>query len=151
MHYVTFITSFGLSLTISLQHWCGELLLDPELFISYNVEPVLPTYLTHNTSPSAYPSSRSEPFFPLGIYYAWLLPESDQAFQDAARTSASTLRAKAVDGAQGDAANVPLYSNYAIFDTPLEDLFGANLPRLKAIKAMVDPDNVMGLAGGFKL
>jgi hypothetical protein len=35
--------------------------------------------------------------------------------------------------------------------TPLEDLYGDNLPGLRAIKHAVDPENVMGLAGGFKL
>ncbi|KAH9168083.1 hypothetical protein EDB89DRAFT_1994255 [Lactarius sanguifluus] len=41
--------------------------------------------------------------------------------------------------------------NYALFDTPLEDIYGANLPRLRAIKQAVDPKDVMCLAGGFKL
>ena len=44
-----------------------------------------------------------------------------------------------------------IYPNYAIFDTPLVDLYGTNLPRLQTIKAAVDPQNVMGLTGGFKL
>ena len=44
-----------------------------------------------------------------------------------------------------------VYPNYALFDTPLEDIYGANIPRLQAIKSAVDPENVMGLAGGFKL
>jgi hypothetical protein len=46
--------------------------------------------------------------------------------------------------------SAPLYTNYALYDTPLNRIYGANLPRLKAIKAAVDPGNVMGLAGGFK-
>lgn len=42
------------------------------------------------------------------------------------------------------------YPNYAISDTPLVEIYGSNVGKLKKIKAKVDPDNVMGLAGGFK-
>ena len=43
-----------------------------------------------------------------------------------------------------------LYGNYADANTPLSDIYGDNLPSLRALKAKVDPRNVMGLAGGFK-
>jgi len=36
------------------------------------------------------------------------------------------------------------------FNTPLGSIYGENVSRLKAIKAAVDPTNIMGLAGGFK-
>lgn len=42
------------------------------------------------------------------------------------------------------------YTNYAMYDTPLGDIYGQNVPRLQSIKKAVDPQNVMGLAGGFK-
>jgi FAD/FMN-containing dehydrogenase len=42
------------------------------------------------------------------------------------------------------------YPNYAIFDTPLTEMYGTNIEKLKKIKGRVDPTNVMGLAGGFK-
>jgi len=43
-----------------------------------------------------------------------------------------------------------LYGNYVNAKTPLVDIYGENLPKLQALKAEVDPENVMGLAGGFK-
>jgi hypothetical protein len=115
------------------------------------VEPFLPTLFTHNTTPSAYPPNRTQGLFPINIYYAWLSPESDQVVYDAIRTSARTLQAHAIDGSDSDVASALVYPNYAIFDTPLIDLYDTNLPRLQAINQAVDPGNVMGLAGGFKL
>ena len=109
------------------------------------MEPFLPTLFTHNTTSSAYPPNRTQGLFPINIYYAWLLAESDQVIYDAIRTSVRTLQAHAID-----VAGAFVYPNYAIFDTPLIDLYGTNLPRLQAIKEAVDPGNVMGLAGGFK-
>lgn len=43
-----------------------------------------------------------------------------------------------------------MYPNYATYDTPLEDIYGSHLPRLRSLKLKVDPQNVMGLAGGWK-
>lgn len=51
---------------------------------------------------------------------------------------------------QAGIAGAAVYPNYAIFDTPLSNIYGSNLPALQALKASVDPTNVMGLAGGFR-
>jgi hypothetical protein len=84
------------------------------------------------------------------MYFAWQSAEFDQVIQDATRTSVQTLQGAAIN--DGDSfADAFVYPNYAIFDTPLVKLYGANVPRLQQIKAEVDPENVMGLAGGFKL
>ncbi|KAF8124590.1 hypothetical protein EV363DRAFT_1403151 [Boletus edulis] len=128
-------------------YW-GRNLPESVVFVSYDVEPFLPTLFTHNTTPSAYLPDRTQVLYPLNIYYAWLSSESDQDVDTAIRTSAQTLQAHI---SQIGLANAVVYPNYAIFDTPLDQLYGANLPRLQAIKKMADPHNVMGLAGGFKL
>lgn len=70
--------------------------------------------------------------------------------QDAARQSASFLTQKAIAEGQ-DIANAALYGNYAIFSTDVSQIYGDNLGKLQAIKAQYDPQNVMGLAGGWKL
>ncbi|KAI6120590.1 hypothetical protein EDD16DRAFT_1518683 [Pisolithus croceorrhizus] len=48
------------------------------------------------------------------------------------------------------APQAPRYPNYAIFDTPLELIYGDNLPRLRSLQRQVDPEHVMGLTGGFR-
>jgi len=83
------------------------------------------------------------------MYYAWLFEEDDDDFYSAARQSATRLHDAAV--AEGQVLdNAPAYPNYAMFDTPLSKLYGDNLPMLRSLKAVHDPNNVMGLAGGWK-
>ena len=62
-----------------------------------------------------------------------------------------TLQASVINAGQSEIANAALYPNYVIFDTPLVNLYGANLPSLQAMKAVVDPEDVVGFTGGFKL
>jgi len=44
-----------------------------------------------------------------------------------------------------------VYRNYALPDTPVEHIYAWNLPRLKEIRARVDPDDIMLRAGGYKI
>ncbi|KAI0649785.1 FAD-binding domain-containing protein [Trametes meyenii] len=130
--------------------WGERLSLKTGTFISYDVEPFLPTIFSHATEgSSAFPPSRSKGLLPLNIYYAWLLDLADDDMHEAARQSADHLT-KVVLGEGQDVADAVLYGNYAIYDTPIERIYGDNLPKLKALKAQYDPDNVMGLAGGWK-
>jgi len=132
------------------KYW-GEHLSGSVTHVSYGVQPFLPTLFDHSTTPSAYPPDRARPFFPLSFYFGWHSPEVDQVGHEAVRASAGALQEHITqldhhDGGRKDA----IYPNYARFDTPLADMFGANLPILQEIHAEVDPENVMGLAGGFK-
>lgn len=43
-----------------------------------------------------------------------------------------------------------LYPNYALSDTPLELMYGSNVPRLRQIRSRYDPERVMTLTGGFR-
>ncbi|KII86811.1 hypothetical protein PLICRDRAFT_30995 [Plicaturopsis crispa FD-325 SS-3] len=117
--------------------------------VSYDVEPFLPSIFSHNTAATAYPPSRSKGYLPLNIYYSYGDAAQDKLFQDTARASAAHLKAVGLADGQ-DIANAPSYGNYAIFDTPLSDIYGDNVDRIKAIKNTVDPTNVMSLAGGFR-
>lgn len=50
-----------------------------------------------------------------------------------------------------DLSACPYYPNYAAAATPVDEMYLGNLPVLKALKKRYDPDNVMGLTGGFKI
>ncbi|KAG6907725.1 hypothetical protein DXG01_007583 [Tephrocybe rancida] len=118
--------------------------------IDYGVQPFLSTVFTHGTyGSSAYPPSRGKSLCPLNLYFAWSDKRFDVVFHEAARQSITHIREVALSEGQ-DVANAAVYPNYAIYDTPLEDLYGDTVLALRALKASVDPDNVMGLAGGFK-
>ncbi len=86
---------------------------------------------------------------PLNIYFAWAFDAFDKEIFDAIKQSATRIRNAALADGQ-NITDAPLYPNYAIFDTPLNKMYGGNVDRLKALKRSIDPSNVMGLAGGFK-
>ncbi|KAG6815177.1 hypothetical protein H0H87_004397 [Tephrocybe sp. NHM501043] len=128
--------------------WGSRLSLISGSFISYDVEPFLPDLFSHGPA-SAYPPSRSAGLSPFNIYFAWGLELSDDEFHEAARKSAAQIKAVALAEGQ-DIAELAIYPNYAIYDTPLEKMYGNNVASLRELKASVDPTNVMGFAGGFK-
>ena len=68
---------------------------------------------------------------------------------DAILTSASTLQNVGIRNGQ-DLKSAPAYVNYAISGTPLEKIYGGNVPRLREIRKDYDPKDVMGQAGGWK-
>ncbi|KAH9848116.1 FAD-binding domain-containing protein [Lenzites betulinus] len=131
--------------------WGSRLSLEGGTFFSYDVEPFLSSLFSHAPEgSSAYPPSRAQGLLPLNIFFGWPFEISDDIMQDAVRQSAAHLTQVVIDEGQ-DIADAALYGNYAIFDTPTERVFGASLPKLKEIKVKYDPENVMGLTGGWKI
>jgi len=100
-------------------------------------------------SPSAYPANRSHTVYPSILAATWSNASIDETILDMLRDGARTLRGVALADGQ-NVSHGPLYVNYALFDTPLEDMYGENVARLRKIKAEIDPEKVMDLAGGFK-
>jgi len=131
-------------------YWGTALSLKSGTFISYDVEPFLPSIYSHNSAATAFPPARSLGFAPFNIYYAYTASLFDTDFYDAAKASAATVMNAAIAGGQSSLVGAPVYPNYAIFDTPLTNIYGSNLPALQALKASIDPTNIMGLAGGFR-
>ncbi len=67
----------------------------------------------------------------------------------ALRSFADTIRNISLEDGQ-NVSYAAKYPNYALFGIPLEDMYGGNVERLRKIKAAIDPDDVMGLTGGWK-
>ena len=107
--------------------------------------------LQHGTEETAFPPSRDVTYSPLNVFYGWISPLHDEIVQAKLGDTISAIEDAAISDGQTNVRQRPLYPNYAMQDVPLERIYGANLPRLKALKARVDPNNVMRLAGGFKI
>lgn len=116
---------------------------------SIGIQPFFPSIYSHNPDSTAYPPVRSKGFLPLDIAFAWTNATFDEDFHHAARDTARALSEVARAEGQSREGAV-IYPNYATINTPLEDIYGSNLPRLRALKSKVDPLNVMALTGGWK-
>lgn len=86
---------------------------------------------------------------PTNLYFSWELSTLDDTVHSLMKELANEITAQAVAEGQ-DVADAFIYGNYALADTPLENIYGNNVARLQSIQNLIDPGNVMGLAGGFK-
>ncbi|KAK7033989.1 hypothetical protein VNI00_012418 [Paramarasmius palmivorus] len=120
------------------------------VFTAYTFEPHLSDILTHTNSPSAWPPSRSSADYPLFIHYAWTSESADESFRSAIKQSVAHLTDVAKAEGQKDVGKTNPYPNY-VYDANAKKVYGDNLPKLKEIKKRVDPQDVMGLAGGLKI
>ncbi|KAH9054222.1 FAD-binding domain-containing protein [Lactarius vividus] len=130
-------------------HWGSELTpLDPNVLVAAYEEPFDRNLFAHGT-PSAYPPDRSRVYFPSVVSFDWSNSSLDATMTRAIRESADSLRAAALKDGQ-DVEHAAVYPNYSSFDTPLEDMYGKNVPRLRALRRHIDPEDVMSLTGGFR-
>ncbi|KAF9528490.1 hypothetical protein CPB83DRAFT_906772 [Crepidotus variabilis] len=132
------------------QFWGSKLATQSGTMVVYVLEPFLPDAFNRSKSATAFPPNRSPAFLPLEAIFEWTSPSSDHIFINAIKESIGNITAAAVEQGQSLVPSLPIYGNYAIDNIPLEQIYGQNVPRLKALKARIDPCNVMGLAGGFK-
>ena len=65
------------------------------------------------------------------------------------RYISGAIRAAALADGQ-NVSQAAKYPNAAISGTPLEGMYGGNVERLHKIRVAIDPEDVMGLAGGWK-
>ncbi|KAG2356648.1 FAD dependent oxidoreductase [Suillus spraguei] len=129
--------------------WGAKLVGSSALMVSYEVDLYLPTIYTHVDSPTAYPASRNQGYSFIEVYYSWQDSNDDDTIFNTVDTSVQYMTQVLTDSGQ-DIADVPLYPNNAPPSATLEQMYGDNVPRLQAIQKAVDPDNVMGLTGGWK-
>jgi FAD/FMN-containing dehydrogenase len=114
-------------------------------------EPFLPSILSHNKHETTYPFTRGVVYTPFAIVAAWTDPAYDTDIKKGMEKIHDKLEATLVDEGYAGVPTSPLYPNYALWDGPLHRIYGTNLPRLQALKQRVDPEDVMDLAGGFKI
>lgn len=108
------------------------------------VEPFPLSLFDHGSIPSAYPHLRDRALLLLNIYFAWTQASSDEIVQQAAVILQPTF-------ANWPLIRVRMSSIWQLchpWHAIEQDLWN-NLPRLLAIKAAVNPTNVMRLAGGL--
>jgi hypothetical protein len=100
-------------------------------------------------SDSAYPPDRSQALFPAFVTIQWTDPSIDDEMPFVVRNISDTIRDVALADGQ-NVAHAAKYPNYATFGTPLEEMYGGNVERLRKIRASIDRDNVMDLTGGWR-
>jgi hypothetical protein len=131
------------------QFWGPKIFaLDKNMTLLLAMEPFLPSVYSHG-SDSAWPPDRSQGYSPSVLDIQWTDPSLDGWMTAALIEMQAAIHAVAVADGQ-NVANASKYVNYALFDTPLENLYAGNLKRLRKIRKVIDPEDVMGLAGGWK-
>ncbi|KAK7714938.1 hypothetical protein SLS63_011533 [Diaporthe eres] len=117
--------------------------------ISLNPRGTFNTLPTTKTTPAFLAAVKNQAS--LNLYFSWTFESDDQFWNDAMVNAISELREVAKQEGIFDESSA-VYPNYAISGTTAEQLYGsANAARLRTIKASVDPNNVMNLAGGFDI
>ncbi|KAI9430139.1 FAD-binding domain-containing protein [Lactarius psammicola] len=122
--------------------------LDKNATVAVTLEPFDGGIFSHGSG-SAYPPDRSQAVFQSIISTTWTDASIDGIIASALRKESAAINAVALADGQ-NVSHAAVYVNYALFDTPLEDIYGQNVPRLRNIRAAIDPEDVMGLAGGFR-
>ncbi|KAF8182931.1 FAD dependent oxidoreductase [Pholiota molesta] len=122
--------------------WGQKLVNKSAITISASAEIFLPS--------TAYPPVRTIPFNPFILDSSWTSSEFDTDFGHAIRASAANIHNAAIALGQTELRHAPVYPNYAALGTPLENMYGANVPALRSLRKRIDPTDVMALAGGWK-
>jgi hypothetical protein len=131
------------------QFWGARLSsLDKNVTLSSTLEPFDNGVFSYGSG-SAYPPDRSHATFPSSVAAQWSNASLDETMASALRQMSETIHAAALADGQ-NVSHAAKYGNYALFGTTLEDLYGKNVERLREIRAAIDPEDVMGLAGGWK-
>ena len=131
------------------QFWGAHLwALDKNVSLSVSLEPFDKGVFSHGSG-SAYPPDRLHAVFPSVFTLQWANASLDKTMASALRQMSETIHVAALADGQ-NVSHAAKYVNYALFGTPLKDMYGGNVERLQKIRAAIDPDDVMGLAGGWK-
>ena len=87
---------------------------------------------------------------PMNIFFEWENPTYDGDYLAGITETATRLRNLGGEEQGLWPERSPRYDNYAVYDTPLADIYRENLPVLQGLKRKYDPGGVMDLTGGWK-
>ncbi|KAI9449723.1 FAD-binding domain-containing protein [Lactarius psammicola] len=107
---------------------------DPSVVVVYALDSFESGFLAHG-SPSALPPDRTLPVFPSRSYYGWADESVDKYMEDAILASTATLERTGIQEDQ-NLENATADVNYARSGTPLERIYGGNLPRLPGMASI---------------
>ena len=131
------------------QLWGARLgALDQNMSLSSTLEPFNNGFFSHGSG-SAFPPDRSQVAFPSVVTAQWTNASLEDVMASALRNISDTIHALALAEGQ-NVSHAAVYPNNALFGTPLVDMYGGNVERLRKIRAAIDPEDVMGLTGGWK-
>ena len=100
---------------------------------------------------SAWPHVKGKPNCPVIVYYTWEGEENDQRWTNATKTTLNALREK-VFKERPLSKDLPIFINTAFAEvTRVEDLYRANLSKLKKLRTKYDHKGVMDHTGGFRI
>ncbi|THU84739.1 FAD-binding domain-containing protein [Dendrothele bispora CBS 962.96] len=105
---------------------------------------------SHSTGDSAYPHPADRPVTPCNPFVTFTNTDDFEYFQGALKNLSASIQEFAIGAGESRADDIH-YPNYALAGTPIELIYGESLPRLRELKASVDPQNVMNLTGGWKI
>ncbi|KAF9489999.1 hypothetical protein BDN71DRAFT_1423227 [Pleurotus eryngii] len=108
------------------------------------------TSIFNDSKPAAWPHSRERVVVPLMAYFLWEGEENDEFWTARMRHTLENI--KEVARREGCLyEDSPAYPAVTFDTTNAEEIYRENLNKLVAIRRKYDPDNVMGLTGGFKI
>ena len=123
---------------------------DKDALVVFQLDAFEADIFTHG-GPSAFPPDRSHTVLPSNLFVLWSdksLDDDSYVYNSLRNLSDSIIEAGIKDGQ--DLKDAAIYTNYALYGTPVEKMYGKNVARLREIKEKYDPFGVMDLTGGFK-
>ncbi|KAH6906113.1 hypothetical protein BKA70DRAFT_1499246 [Coprinopsis sp. MPI-PUGE-AT-0042] len=119
--------------------------------VSGNIEPFGPQAYGFNRG-SAWPHDPSQPFNTFNGLFMWSDAADDEVAFKLTEEYHNKIHEKAVElGISRGKDEVFYPPNYSMGITPPSMIYGPNIPWLKDLKTRLDPDNIIGLTGGFKI
>ncbi|KAG2053674.1 FAD-binding domain-containing protein [Suillus hirtellus] len=114
-----------------------------------DIWPFLPSMFDTSTS-AAWPHEKGRPNGPLLACFQWEGESNDSFWIGMMKQILQSIQKVAeAEGCTND--KLPKYCNTSLADTPVQDIYKEHLPKLIAIRAKYDPNNMMGRTGGFRI